>query len=384
MRKLVFLFLLPLQIFAQNFTYSGYLYNGNGSGAVNAPVKLYKRTTTTSITANMTVKIFSTHNGNGNTSQYPAYPSTTGEMDKFCNTSYSNTVLKWNSTLAATTCLNFSAAGTLTSSGATVPNGGDYYSIEVTGTFVPKETGTYTFGVNSDDGGDVLIGGTVVCTYYGGHGMGGYQTGTISLTSGTSYTFKARMQEYGGGDGLAVAWKRPSQSSLTLQTDEIGVATTTTSAWGLNITSNTNSSGYYSFSRTSASGDEWYIQIEAPTRIQTFTQTDGQSIGNLVLGTTTKTGLSFQMFDLNNDSKISVSDQYYLFGRRSGRFTTWRTSVPDTRLYSTSQYNSIKAGTTNLRATYPGVTSYSTSTLTSGGTLNYYIIAPGYSGQVTY
>ena len=90
------------------------------------------------------------------------------------------------------------------------------------------------------------------------------------------------------------------------------------------------------------------------------------------------------MFDLNNDSRISVSDQYYLFGRKSGRFTAWRTSVPDTRLYTVSQYNLIKAGSTNLRGTYPGVISYTTPTLTSGGTLNYYIIAPGYSGQVTY
>jgi len=158
----------------------------------------------------------------------------------------------------------------------------------------------------------------------------------------------------------------------------------TTGSWGLYTTAYTNSSGYYSFNVTSDPSKEYYIQIDAPTRIQTFTSTDGQSIGNLVLGTTTKTGLSFQMFDLNNDSKISVSDQYYLFGRKSGRFTTWRTSVPDTRLYTVSEYNTIKAGTTNLRATYPGVTSYSTSTLTSGGTLNYYIIAPGYSGQVTY
>ena len=47
MRKLLFLFLLPLQIFAQNFTYSGYIYNGNGSGAVNVPVKLYRRTNST-------------------------------------------------------------------------------------------------------------------------------------------------------------------------------------------------------------------------------------------------------------------------------------------------------------------------------------------------
>ena len=46
--------------------------------------------------------------------------------------------------------------------------------------------------------------------------------------------------------------------------------------------------------------------------------------------------------------------------------------------------SSIKAGTTNLRSTYPGVTTYTTSSLITGGTLNLYIIAPGYAGQVTY
>jgi len=30
------------------FTYSGYLYNANGSGANNIPVKLYKRTASSS------------------------------------------------------------------------------------------------------------------------------------------------------------------------------------------------------------------------------------------------------------------------------------------------------------------------------------------------
>ena len=47
MRKLIFLLLFPIQIFSQNFTYSGYLYNANGSGAVNVPVKLYRRTNST-------------------------------------------------------------------------------------------------------------------------------------------------------------------------------------------------------------------------------------------------------------------------------------------------------------------------------------------------
>ena len=51
MRKL-FLVLLVFFAFAevvdaQNFTYSGYIYNANATGAVNVPVKVYKRTTPT-------------------------------------------------------------------------------------------------------------------------------------------------------------------------------------------------------------------------------------------------------------------------------------------------------------------------------------------------
>ena len=34
-----------LQLNAQTFTYSGYIRNADGTGAVNVPVKLYKRTT---------------------------------------------------------------------------------------------------------------------------------------------------------------------------------------------------------------------------------------------------------------------------------------------------------------------------------------------------
>jgi hypothetical protein len=43
----VILTLLSLTVRGQNFTYSGYIYNANSVGAVNVPVKLYKRTTPT-------------------------------------------------------------------------------------------------------------------------------------------------------------------------------------------------------------------------------------------------------------------------------------------------------------------------------------------------
>jgi hypothetical protein len=154
-------------------------------------------------------------------------------------------------------------------------------------------------------------------------------------------------------------------------------------AWVLHSTVYTNSSGYYNFNVTSDPSKEHYIQIDCPTPTQTFTSTDARAIGDVVLGKTNRNGLSFHMYDLNEDSKLTISDKYYLWGRKNLIFTSWRTA-PNSRLYTLSEYNTIKAASTNVRLTYPGVSSVTTSTLTSGGTLNYYLIAPGYSGQVTY
>lgn len=380
---ILFLYFIGSNLYGQ-FTYSGYIYNSNGSGAVNVPVKLYKRTTTTSGNNSTSVKVYKTHNGTGSTSQYANYPSTRAEMDKCFNTSYSNTTLLSSTTMSGNSSLNFGTHTTLSSAGATLTSNGDYYAVEVTFTFTPLETGTYSFGLTSDDGSDLwLVNTGTIVTSYGGKGYGSYNYGSVSLTSGTSYSFIARMQEYGGGDGMFIIWKRPSQSSYSYQSAEVGAVTTTTSAWSLDATSNTNSSGYYSFSRTTTSNTEWYIKIDCPTPTQTFTSTDARAIGDVILEKTSKTGLTFHTYDLNDDSKITVSDKYYLWARKNLIFTTWKTA-PNSSLFTLSEYNNIKAATTNVRVLYPGVSSVSTSKLTSGGTLNYYLISPGYSGQVTY
>jgi len=176
------------------------------------------------------VKIFSTHGGNGSTTQYVAHPTTTSEFNRLFDTSYSNTTLAWEGNLGATTSLNHTSNSTLTTAGATVPNSGNYYSVEVNATFIPVETGTYSFGVNSDDGGDVFIDGSLVTSYYGAHGMNGPVYGNVSLTAGTKYSFRARYQEYQGGEGLAVVWKRPSQGVYSLQTSELNPGSTITSS----------------------------------------------------------------------------------------------------------------------------------------------------------
>jgi len=157
----------------------------------------------------------------------------------------------------------------------------------------------------------------------------------------------------------------------------------TTSSWTLYKTIYTNSSGYYSISEAYDPSKEYYIEIDAPTRVQAYTTSDIQAVSNIILGKTTRNGLSFHRFDVNDDGVISIADKYYVAARKAGIFSKWRTA-PDVRIFTISQYNSIVASTTNVRSSYPGVSTHTTGTLTSGGTLNLYIIAPGYSGSVTY
>ena len=383
MKKLLYIFLLlSSYVNAQTFTYSGYIYNANGSGAVNVPIKVYKRTTTTTSTGTTSVKVFRTHAGNGSTNQYAQWPMSRVEMDKCFNTAYTNTTLWWSGSLAATASLNFNAYTTLTSAGASVPGGGDYYATEVTFVIYPKETGTYTFGLTSDDGGDLWLNGYgSVIEWYGGKGTGQYVYGSVSLTAGTAYTFIARMQEYAGGDGLLVYWKRPSQVSYSLQTDEIGQSSTSTTAWALDATVYTNSSGLYSISRPSGTGVEWYLQLDAPSPVTSLQLTDVQAPIDYVLLKQPTKSINFNMYDVNGDGRITVSDAYYINRKRTGMLSSWLVSG----LYLPSQYSSLTSGTIDLRSSIIGNISITINNPTSGTTNgNYYLITPGYKSQVSY
>ena len=44
-RTIILFTLFSCNLFSQTFTYSGYIRNADGTGAINVPVKLYKRTT---------------------------------------------------------------------------------------------------------------------------------------------------------------------------------------------------------------------------------------------------------------------------------------------------------------------------------------------------
>ena len=327
MKWIIVLFFITSPLTAQ-FNYSGYLYNANGSGASNVAVKLYRRT-------NSTITGFTNQqNYNGH-----SYYRSTGNAT-------------W--TTARTNCSNM---------------GGHLVTITTSG------EQSFIYGLWPSG----WIGLTDEVT-----------EGTWRWVTGETYSYKnwnsGEPNNSGNEDYVQFVsngrWNDLNNNNNLAYVLEFEYLVTT-SSWALYKTIYTNSSGYYSISEAYDPSKEYYIEISAPTRIQAYTSSDIQAVSNVVLNKTARNGLSFHMFDVNDDGVISVADKYYVAARKAGRFSKWRIA-PDVRIFTTTQYNAIKAVTTNVRSTYPGVSTYTTGSLTSGQTLNLYLIAPGYSSQVTY
>jgi hypothetical protein len=322
----IILLFFTTDLFAQ-FTYSGHIYNANGSGAVNVPIKLYRRT-------NSTITGFTNQqNYNGH-----SYYRSTGTAT-------------W--TNARSNCAAM---------------GG--YLVTIT------SSGEQSFLFNLWPSGWIGLTDEV-------------NEGTWRWVTGETYSYSnwnsGEPNNAGNEDYVQFVsngrWNDlPNNVSLPYVLEFNYIVTT--SSWALYKTIYTNSSGRYVISEAYDPSKEYYIQIDVPLVIQSLTNNDGLAIANLILGKNIINGLSYHTFDLNNDGKINIADKYILFARKAGIRNSW--IIPDCRFYTTTQYNAIISSSGNVRATYPGISSFTTSTLTSGGTLNYYLIAPGYSGSVSY
>ena len=153
--------------------------------------------------------------------------------------------------------------------------------------------------------------------------------------------------------------------------------------WVLHQTVYSNSSGYYSFSQPTNPATEWYIQYDVPTPITTLQTTDMVEVSKLVLGTTAIRSIHYHRYDVNNDGRINVADENYINLRRYSFFGGWINMSP-ARLYTPAQYTTLTTNTTDLRVSIPGMPSMTINSPVSGGSQNYYLIAPGYKTTVNY
>lgn len=181
--------------------------------------------------------LYSTHAGNGSTSQYPTVPTNKTEMDKIFNTDYSNSTLIKSGRTNSTKIIDWQSSTELSALGITVPNSGTYFAMKIQGTFIPMESGTYTFSLETDDASDLYINGTAIISTYSGQALPslGSHTGTISVTAGQKYLYEVRMQQGGGGFGLRLFWKSPTQAATPSSFTSVLPANTYYASWTQNL-----------------------------------------------------------------------------------------------------------------------------------------------------
>lgn len=208
MKKTIAFILFSISFVAQGQimpTYYSTLESNRPKGNKSLYYRLYSSSTTTYPANAAEFETNFTTSANYKLSGYVALASNAGNLNT--SSSYSTNVLNFLSQTDFKNAIN----------NQTPYSGfnGDGFVIVVSGYFIPKQTGTYTFSIEGDDAVDLFINDQNVANHYGPHGNSpiGTHTGTISLVAGKKYLFRARFQEAGGGEVLQLFWKKPSEAT---------------------------------------------------------------------------------------------------------------------------------------------------------------------------
>ena len=169
-------------------------------------------------------KVFSTNGGDGTVGSH--HPDNSSQFDALLNPSTAGTEWTHQGRDTGTKALTWPWPNTLPR-----PNDGVWFGWEITGYFVPEETGTYEFKISSDDRSDFYLdldddgtfeSGTDEQVVYYYEGPSVYEK-NVSLTKDTPVKFRVRYSQGSGGANLYLKWTKPSDTAdnHTFNSDEI-------------------------------------------------------------------------------------------------------------------------------------------------------------------
>ena len=154
----------------------------------------------------------------GNGSCGPQHPSTTAAFDTMFDYTNNNcTELTHEGNETATKALTWPWSNILPR------HANSWFGWDIDGYFVAEESGAYIFLITSDDRSDFWFdtdGDGDMDNTYAGFGNGS-RSRSFNLTAGQAYPFRVRYEQGAGGANLYLKWKRPSDSALQFNSDEI-------------------------------------------------------------------------------------------------------------------------------------------------------------------
>jgi len=109
-----------------------------------------------------------------------------------------------------------------------------------------------------------------------------------------------------------------------------------------------------------------------------ISSTDAQLINQWVLGNGTMSGFDYYAADVNGSNNTTISDVWGVFGRVSGRFTSWPNNTKDVKFFTTSEYTTINGSSTNYTSSIAGVTNFTFDILPGQpDSVVFYVMVPG-------
>ena len=206
---------------------NGYYYPGGANSVYQVTNAQPEPTFTNTVSDGQNVvyyKVFSINGGDGTVGSH--HPNNSSEFDVLFNTSTAGTEWTHQGRDTATKALSWTWPNTLPR-----PNSGVWFGWEITGYFIPEETGNYEFKISSDDRSDFYLdfdddgtfeAGTSEQVVYYYEGPSQYEH-SVSLTKDTPVKFRVRYENGNGGANLYLKWTKPSDTvdNHTFNSDEI-------------------------------------------------------------------------------------------------------------------------------------------------------------------
>jgi hypothetical protein len=377
----------------QEFTFSGYVYDANQTGVANLPVELHTRSISS---YTITEPSYSNYNFTGGSSltgcdDCVQGPYNIGFTFNYFGNNYSQFYVSSNG------WIGFSAGQTNGYTAQFLPNGGaPQNAILADWEDLLPNNGNMNYYTTGTAPNRVLVFNFNNVPHYGCRSnIHTFQIVLFETSNVIDVNFQSKPLCGGNGATLGltningtkvvpVGGKNASAWSITTPQKYRFSPSVISNEFVLNRSVNTDSQGKYQFLSTGldVNNFEFRIKVTAPIPTQEFTNNDGKRISDIIFTNTAPNGLTFHRFDLNNDGKINVSDQYVLFGVKSGLIQLM--PVSRSSYFTSSEFTTITNSTTNVRSTFPGSNFLMTGNLSRGGTQNFYLITPGYSGKVSF
>lgn len=154
------------------------------------------------------------------------------------------------------------------------------------------------------------------------------------------------------------------------------------STWTSVLVDTTNLQGWVSFTDMNIDTTAWDVRLAVQGDTLDFgniiSVADAQKVNQYILGQQTPTGFDFHSADVNGDGQITISDVYAIYGRISGRFSSWINSVQDVKFFTSTEFNTVNGSSSNLISSTPGVTNFTFEILpNTPDTVTYYVLGMG-------